>query len=410
MKILFVGAYVPYPLNSGGRIRSYHLLRELATQHEVHLLSLSHEPEHQRLSTLAGGVQSPHDVLRGMCRTVRTVPAAARQGEVVHRLRRLLRCPSDILIGRSSSDMEMELRAALGREAFDLIFLDEMGTARYLDLLTGQRVVLSKHNCEWRLLQQQARYKATHPVGWALSRLEAEAVRRQESAAVSRVDRVLVASQADRTALQKSAAGARVDVIPNGVDVAEYRLSRPPAGHRLLFVGSMFWYPNIDAMHWFCRAVWPRVQQAKPDACFDWVGCGPIARVASLNRMQGVQVIADAPDVRPYLARAAVCVVPLRIGSGTRLKILEAMAAGRTVISTSVGAEGLDLRPGQEFLLADTPADFAVGCVELLNDHGWRDRMALSGRRAVENRYDWSTVLADLNRICVEVGEGRMGV
>lgn len=407
MKILFVGAYVPYPLNSGGRIRSYHLLRELAAQHEVHMLTLSHELELQPCLTLAERGQSPPEALREMCRTIRTVPAAARPEGAAHRLRRLLHCPSDILIGRSSPDMEAELYTALNREPFDLVFLDEMGTEGYLDILAGQRVVLSKHNCEWRLLHQQARYKANRPWAWALSRLEAEAARRQESAAASQVDRVIVASRADRAALQKGATGARVDVIPNGVNVAEYRPTRPLTDHRLLFVGSMFWYPNVDAMRWLWRTIWPRVRRAKPEACLDWVGCGPSARTGLLNTTPGIQVIADAPDVRPYLARAALFVVPLRIGSGTRLKILEAMAAGRAVVSTSMGADGLDLQPGHEFLLADTPADFAGSCVRLINDRAWRDHIALMGRRKVESLYDWSTVLADLNRICAEVAAGQ---
>jgi glycosyltransferase involved in cell wall biosynthesis len=407
MKILFVGAYVPYPLNSGGRIRSYHLLRELAAQHEVHLLTLSHEPEFQRPSALAEGRQSPPETLRKMCRTIRTVPATARPEGTAHRLRRLLHNPSDILIGRSSPDMEAELCTALGREPFDLVFLDEMGTERYLGLLAGQRMVLSKHNCEWRLLRQQTRYKASRPWAWALSWLETEAVRRPENAVASQVHRVLVASQADRAALQKAAPYVRIDVIPNGVNVAEYTPTSSQGHHRLLFIGAMFWYPNVDAMRWFCRTIWPRVQRAKPAACFDWVGCGPAARIPPLDSTRSVQVIPDAPDVRPYLARAAAFVVPLRIGAGTRLKILEAMAAGRAVVSTSVGAEGLELQPGQEFLLADSPTDFAAACTQLLGDHARRDRLGLMGRRAVESRYDWSIVLADLNRICVEVSEGQ---
>lgn len=396
MKILFVGAYVPYPLTSGGRIRSYYLLRELAAQHEVHLLAFSHE----RVS------ESCVTALSEICRSMRTIPAPVRLDGPVHRIRRFLQNPEDILIGRSSPDMVRELHAALERESFDLIILDDMGAEEYVRDLAGQPVLLSKHNCEWRLLRQQARYKVNRPWAWGLNRLEALATCRYESWIASSVHRVIVVSEPDKTALLECAPDARIDVVPNGVSVADYDPTKPSSGRGLLFVGALFWYPNVDAVFWFCRAVWPHIRRVAPDACFDLVGSGLSVALQALDGQPGIQVIPNAPDVRPHLARSAVFVAPLRIGSGTRLKILEALAAGRAVVATSVGAEGLDLWPEREFLLADNPVDFAGACVQLLDDRAMRERLARAGRQAAEIRYDWPIVLAGLNRICVEVSEG----
>ncbi len=396
MKILFVGAYVPYPLISGGRIRSYYLLRELATRHEVHLLAFSHEPVSLSCAT----------VLSEICRSMRTIPAPVRLNGPAHRVRRLLQNPEDILIGRSSPDMVREFHCALERGPFDLIILDDMGTEEYVRNLAGRPVLLSKHNCEWRLLRQQARYKVNRPWAWGLNRLETLVTRSHEGRVASSVCRVIIASEPDKKVLLECAPDARIDVVPNGVNVADYDPTKPSPGRGLLFVGALFWYPNVDAVFWFYRMVWPRIRQAAPDVCFDLVGSGLSVALQALDGQPGIQVIPNAPDVRPHLARSAVFVAPLRIGSGTRLKILEALAAGRAVVATSVGVEGLDLRPEREFLLADNPVDFAAACVQLLDDLAMRDRLARAGRQAAEIRYDWQIVLANLNRICVEASEG----
>ena len=361
MKVLYVGAYLPYPLNSGGRIRSYHLLRELAARHDVHLLAFSHDPQ-----------PGERVALRAICRSVRTVPAPPRPGGPAHRLVRLLRSPDDIVLGRSSSRMEQELSRYLAREQWDLLILDDLGTETYARLTRGAPVLLSKHNCEWLLLRRLAAHKARRPLAWALARLEAAVVRRTETHAVSLVDRTLAVSEADQKALLSGIAQARISVVPNGVDTAYFRPEPAPESKRVVFTGAMFWYPNVEAVLWFCRAVWPRVQRDVPDGELDLVGREPPASVQRLGQLSGVRVVGEVPDIRPYLSQAALYVAPLLSGSGTRLKVLEALAAGKAVVSTSIGVEGLDLESGRETVVADEPASFAAAVAALLRDPGRR--------------------------------------
>jgi len=394
VKILFVGSYLPYPLNSGGRIRSYHLVRELAARHEVHLLAFSHE-EQPELTPL-------HE----MCRSVKTVPAPVRPDGSAQRVLRLLRSPEDIVMGRNSREMERELRDYLDRETWDLLVLDDMGTGKYVREAGHIPVLLSKHNCEWQLLRRYIRHKAKRPWAWVLAWLEAFATRRSEARIVSLADRVIVVSDADRQALLEIAPRAQVDVVPNGVDTTYFGPASATEDNRLLLTGALFWYPNVDAVSWFCQLIWPLIRRDVPDALFDLVGSNPPDTVRALGKLPGVHVIPDVPDVRLYLARSAVYVVPLRVGSGTRLKILEALASGKAMVTTSIGMEGLDITVGEDVVVADDPISFATACVDILRDSAKRTSLGRAGRAFAEVRYDWSVALAGLNRICAEVGEG----
>ena len=394
MKILFAGAYLPYPLNSGGRIRSYYLLRELAARHEVHLLAFSHE-EQPELTPL-------HE----MCRSVKTVPAPVRPSGAVHRVLRLLRSPEDIVVGRNSCEMERELRDYLDRETWDLLVLDDLGTEKYVREAGQIPVLLSKHNCEWQLLRRYIQHKAGRPWAWVLAWLEAFTTRRSEARMVSLADRVIVVSETDRQVLLEIAPKTQVDVVSNGVDITYFSPVSAIEDNRLLFTGALFWYPNVDAVSWFCESIWPLIRRDVPDALFDLVGSKPPDTVRALGKLPGVHVIPDVPDVRRHLARSAVYVVPLRVGSGTRLKILEALASGKAVVTTSIGMEGLDLTVGEDVVVADDPTSFAAACVEVLQDSAKQASLGRAGRTIVEVRYDWSVALAGLNRICVEVGEG----
>jgi sugar transferase (PEP-CTERM/EpsH1 system associated) len=394
VKILFVGAYLPYPLNSGGRIRSYHLLRELAARHEVHLLAFSHEEQPELIP------------LNDMCRSVKTVPAPVQPDRSAQRVLRLVRSPEDIVIGRNSREMQWALRDHLDKETWDLLILDDMGTEEYVREAGQVPVLLSKHNCEWQLLRRYIRYKAKRPAAWVLAWLETFAMKRCEARVASLADRVIVVSDADRHVLLEIAPKAQVDVVPNGVDTTYFSPASATEDNRLLFTGALFWHPNVDAVCWFCDSIWPLIRRDVPDALLDLVGSEPPDPVRALDRLPGVHVISDIPDVRPHMARSAVYVVPLRVGSGTRLKILEALASGKAVVTTSIGVEGLALTTGEEVVVADDPTAFAAACVDILRDGAKRTSLGRKGRVATEARCDWSIVLAGLNGICVEVGDG----
>ena len=197
---------------------------------------------------------------------------------------------------------------------------------------------------------------------------------------------------------------ARVCAIPTGVDTAYFT----PNGSQetpgaLVFTGSLDWFPNEDCIVHFGEVVFPRIREAVPDVSLTVVGRNPGPRVQRLAAIPGVRVTGTVQDVRPYVAAATLCVVPLRVGGGTRLKIFEALAMGKAVVSTTVGAEGLPLVPGRHFVQADEPAEFANAVVALLRDPARRKALGSAGRRLVEERYSWSQVVREFEARCEEV-------
>jgi glycosyltransferase involved in cell wall biosynthesis len=251
-------------------------------------------------------------------------------------------------------------------------------------------VVLLAHNVEhviWRRLAQTERL----PWRRALLAIEWRKMRRYEARACARADLTLALSEVDRALLLAHAPGARISAIPTGVDAAYFA----PDGHaertgQIVFTGSMDWYPNEDAVRHFIDAILPLVRREAPEAGFQVVGRNPSRALRRLATRAGVEITGTVPDVRPYLAEASVCVVPLRIGSGTRLKIFEALAMGKAVVSTPVGAEGLPVVPGTHLLSASAPGEFAGSVVSLLHDPVRRRALGTAGRRLVEERHSWA--------------------
>jgi glycosyltransferase involved in cell wall biosynthesis len=222
--------------------------------------------------------------------------------------------------------------------------------------------------------------------------IEAAKMARYEKRTLARFQRVIAVSQRDRDEMLKMDPHSRITVVPTGVDTEQYRVAPSSAGDRaiVVFTGSMDWEPNIDAVEYFCREIWPTVLRDFPDARFQIVGRNPHARVQRL-KSASVEITGKVASINDYLAGATVVVVPLRIGGGTRLKIFEAMAMGKAVVSTSVGAEGLDVTPGRDLLIADSPKSFAANILDLWH-HPELRRACEQSAAALAARYDWSKI------------------
>jgi glycosyltransferase involved in cell wall biosynthesis len=229
---------------------------------------------------------------------------------------------------------------------------------------------------------------------------------RFEDRTIRRFDGILAVSNADRDTfgrLYPGAAARPIHVVPTGVDTAFFapagdapEAASPAASRSLIFTGSMDWLPNEDAMAFFCRDILPLLRSEEPDVTISIVGRAPTPAVRRLASEHGVTVTGRVDDVRPYMRDAAVYVVPLRIGGGTRLKIFEAMAMAKAVVSTTVGAEGLPVTAGEHLLIADEPRGFARGVVRLLRDIDKRRAVEQAARQLVVSKYDWSVVAGDL--------------
>lgn len=257
-------------------------------------------------------------------------------------------------------------------------------------------LVLVGHNVTWRLLEQRASLaKGARAAGLHLDAVRHRRYIRRSLPAYHGIVAVSDADAADFAAL----GAARVAVVPNGADVAVAPQAEPGGPPTLLFVGSMDHAPNPDGIMWFADEAWPEVRRAVPGARLVVVGRGPRAPVAGLEGRPGVDLVGEAPSLAPYFQEATVVIAPLRSGGGSRLKILEAMAARRAVVATSVGAEGIAVTPGEDIVLADDPRGLADACVKLLDDEQLRRRIAGGGHRLVTQRYDWRGLGDQLNEV-----------
>jgi sugar transferase (PEP-CTERM/EpsH1 system associated) len=382
LEILVLAPYPPYPARSGGASRTLHLARALARRHRVSLLCFGSADERAGL-----------EPLREWCDEVHTVdyPAAARRRRRLYQLRSLVGRRSFSHHAYFSRAMAGALAGLLSRRRFDVVQADASEMGYYWPLPGGVLQVLNTQNVEHLILERTWRGE-TSRLRRLFARLEARKLRRGELAVCRASDAVLAVSEVDADALRPHVGPVTVRVVPNGVDTDFFTPGAAPEHPgRLLFTGAMGYRPNTDAACHFAERILPIVRAAAPEATFAIVGKDPPEAVRRLAG-DGVEVTGTVPDVRPWMRSAEVFVVPLRVGGGTRLKILEAMASGRAVVSTSVGCEGLDVTPEEDILVGDTPEAFAAQVLRCLRDPDLRARLGARGRALVERRYRWDAI------------------
>jgi polysaccharide biosynthesis protein PslH len=384
MKILWVKAGKLLPVDTGGKIRSYNILRQLARQHEVTLLSYyggRSDPDYER----AIGEHLPG---------AHTIPTAAPEGGLGQRLdyiRHLASRAPYAVQKFTDPAVRRQVEQWQEQKRFDVSVCDFLSASQNFPRRMISPCVLFQHNVEMVLWRRLARTETA----WLrrLSyRIEAEKMARYEKDALRRFPRIIAVSQQDRDEMLQLDPASHITVVPTGVDTAHYRVA-PPASAApplIVFLGSMDWEPNIDAVEYFCREIWPAIVGPHPEARFQIVGRNPHPRVQALqsSSVEVTGTVASPPD---FLRPATVVIVPLRIGGGTRLKIFEAMAMGKAVVSTTIGAEGLDVTPGRDLIIADEPASFAAAVRELIRDSPLR-RQYEQAAAVLAARYDWSEI------------------
>lgn len=396
MRLLFLTPQLPYPPRQGTALRNWGLLSGLARRHEVWLLSFAEPGE------------AVHPALAAACHRVETVPVPART--MRDRLASLAwsglpdmawRLWSEAFLGR--------LTGWLGETRFDAVQVEGIELARYgVSILpslraAGSRLVFDDHNCEYLLQRRAYETDRRNPRRWhaaAYSWVQSRRLMAFERQAARSADATLVVSSQDAASLQRLDPGIRATVIANGIDVDHYA-GYPIAedGPDLVFTGKMDFRPNIDAMMWFGAEVWPQVKAARPDARLWIAGQRPSRRLDGLRADPRVTVTGSVEDIRSVIARAAVYIAPLRVGGGTRFKLLEAMAMRRAIVSTRLGAEGFEVESGREMILADTAASFADAVLDLLGDPARRAALGERGQAFARARYDWSVIVPNLEAL-----------
>ena len=402
MRILWVKVGGLWPLNMGGRLRSFHTIAGLARRHRVTVLT-THGP--------ADDAERLQEHLSG-CERVLSVPYAIPKAGTPVFAAALARSwlspyPVDIWKCRVPA-LQAHAREAIAA-GVDLCVADFLVAVSNVSGRHGPPTILFEHNVEYMIWKRLHEMEA-RPWRRALLALEWRKMRRFEAAACRRARLTVAVSEADRALLAAGAPGADIRAIPTGVDTSYFHpngTAEKPA--TLVFTGSMDWYPNEDAILHFIGAILPEVRRRMPGVSLAVVGRNPSSRLRTAAAEAGVQITGTVADIRPHVAEAAVYVVPLRIGGGTRLKIFEALAMAKAVVATTVGAEGLPIVPGRHFLQADEPAEFAEAVVALLRDPERRHALGQAGRQLVEDRHSWTMVAQRFEDLCEEVVSGHAG-
>ena len=385
MRILWVKAGKLLPVDTGGKIRSFNILRELARCNDVTVL------------TYYGGARDQDyefemdDRFPGAITIHTGVPDATMLERVFDYLRRLPQSAPYAVTKFHSVEVEHLLNRFLGERKYDVAVCDFLSATLNFAERLETPTALFQHNVESLLWRRQAAHEPSLLQRLAF-KIEAAKMARYECRAVNRFHHVIAVSDQDRQQMAQMTDPARISVVPTGVDLRQFtatlgvRATEPV----IVFVGSMDWEANIDGVDYFCRDIWPQVKRAVPDARLRIVGRNPHPRVTRWED-DSIEVTGTVPSVVDHYEDAMVNIVPLRVGGGTRLKIYEAMAMGKATVSTSIGAEGLDVEDGRDIVIADEAHSFAEAIIELIRDDSQRRRIenAAAGKAA---QYDWSVI------------------
>lgn len=399
-RLLFLCQTLPYPPDAGMNIRTYNIMKLLARDFDINALCFFRRGERSTAAKVAESVTALSALAH-----VRAFPIPQEHSRVrllADHAESTARREAYVIQAYESRAFRKAVKAALA-EGVDLVHVDSLDLAGYLPLLRGLPVVVTHHNVESRLLQRRAQAEGSR---WRREYLawQARWVENMERQWCGRVALNLTVSEEDKRELQRIAPGARFEVIPNGVDVETFRpAGGPQAG--IVFVGATTWFPNRDALEYFSADILPLLRATGDASAVTWIGRSSESD-QRLFQSRGIELTGYVDDVRPYIARAACYVVPLRVGGGTRLKILDAWAMGKAIVSTPVGCEGLEAHDGENILIRDSADGFAQAIRQVLADPALRERLGAAARSTVERVYSWPVVGETLRSLYLPLVQG----
>lgn len=384
MEILWVCPFFLHPTNRGGQIRSLGTLRELHKRHRIHYAALN-DP-----ANLEGPSRSAEYATSFTA--VEHTTTARSSLAIIPQLLGSVSNPQPLAVSRfASAKLREAIRSLLAGRRFDVIVCDFLHAAPNIPDLRS--AVLFQHNVETTIWQRHLE-REQHPLKKRFIAMQVRKMEAYEREVCRQARYVIAVSDVDANRMRQMFSIDRVEAVPTGVDIDYFACPvQPEPVTDLLFSGSMDWLPNVDAIEYFLSEVFPLIRSRRPNTTFTIAGRSPDPRVhKAADGVQGVSITGSVPDMRPYLWGSQVSIVPLRIGGGTRLKVYEAMAAGSPVVSTTIGAEGLDYTDGENILIADTPEAFASACLRLLDGQDARRRIAASALALVQENFSWASV------------------
>ena len=397
MRILFITEQIPYPLDTGGNVRTFHILSSLVTRHDVELLATIREPENPQATEILGRMCKKLHVITLRKRSLlREALLAAKLtffgGSILldrHRHPEVSRVIRQIFTGKKKHSGELH------EDSIDAVYFNHLDAANYSDLIPKNIVrVLDQHN----VVSSQVQSLQNSDMAWyrrAILRREFQVLQKIEPKLCNEMTLCLACSGVDANSLRSLGVIAPIAEVPNGVDTSEFSMNsnHSKRAHEIIFVGTMDYLPCDQGMWYFLNSILPLIHAVYSDLHVKVIGRNPSRRIREFaSRDHRIHVSGRVDDVRPHVRNAKVCIVPLLSGSGTRLKILEAFALGTPVVSTTIGAEGLAATHGKHILVSDSVAGFAQYVLDLVRDEMKAAAIANEARKLVEHLYDWAVI------------------
>jgi len=392
MKALFLMSQIPFPPDAGAKIRTFNLIKRLSIHHDIDLIAFGD----QKIEL------SKIKAMKEFCKEVILIPK--NRFNRIRLFSNLFSFYPYTIKKYYSNKMKKTVQTMTGQSRFDLIHCDSLQMSLNVVSLSGVPKILTEHNIESRILQRYAQTEK-NPFKKIYIYLQWKKLAHYEFTVCKEFDHCITVSEQDKQYLARFMPAEKISVVPNGVDTEyfksqEHKVTRSQEEDAMVFTGSMDWLPNEDALCYFFSEIYPLIKRDVRQVSMSVVGRSPSKRILTYAENDStIRIVGRVEDVRPFVAQADIFVVPLRIGGGTRLKILEAMAMAKPVVSTTIGAEGLDVEAEKNIVLADTPEDFAQRVINLFSDDKLKDRVAAEGRKLVEEKYDWDMIAEGLDRI-----------
>lgn len=388
MRVLMLTQVLPYPLDSGPKFKSYYVLRNLATQHQLTLVSFIRQNNPEAIAHLSQ-----------YCQKVLTVEMRRGAWRDGLGLGRSVLAREPLLMARDSRRAMHNLVSSIcDANQFEVVHADQLNMAQYAIRVPEAKRVLDAHNALWVVFKRLAENSASGPWKWILGR-EWRALKKYEGDMGKYFDKIVTVSDQDKESfITAGVAAEKLTVIPIVIDTDEIReVNRDPDADHILHIGTMFWPPNVEGIQWFLHEVWPLINQQNPGIVFDIVGSKPPKEITRFSLEEhSVNVTGYVDDPEPYLRSAAVMVVPLLSGGGMRVKILNALAQKIPIVSTPIGCEGIDVEDGKNIMIAESPIAFAHAVSHLLKNPAFGKVLADNGHDLIKKKYDYRRIQKDL--------------
>jgi polysaccharide biosynthesis protein PslH len=396
-RLLFLSQVLPYPPDGGVKIRTFHTLRLLSQSFDVTALCFYR----WKKGLVEQDLEHSVSALREFAHPLEIFPIPQEH----HTWRLLTDHLSSLLTGRPytvptyrSTQFKNRLRHWLQKREFSLVHADSLDLSGYFRHLTGLPLACVHHDAQSRLLLRRSEQEP-NPLKARYLKFQARLMKGEERRWCPKVNLNVAVSDTDARYLRNESGGGVYTVVPNGVDIDRFVPSDdPPSPTEVMFVGGTSWFPNKDALEFFATKVLPTLRELVPKVSVTWVGRATEEEIERYSALPGLTLTGYVDDIRPYAARAACFVVPIRVGGGTRIKILDGWAMGKAIVSTTIGCEGLRAIDSENILVADSAEDFAESVALVLQDQGIRRRLEQEGRRTAESTYSWDIVGAHLNK------------